>query len=305
MTALNWDDLRFFLTLARENRLSAAGRVLGVKHTTVARRITALEARLGARLFDHSADGYNMNQAGENLYQHALVMEERALAVNREIVGMDAQLAGPLKLTAPANLMSLMIVPAMRRLQEAYPGIEVELIGTTGLLDLAARQADIALRFTPAPPDYLIGRKVLSMQHGVYASEEYLRHPRDRHQVILWDGDTVSPPWMEQHFPDARLALRVDEISVMVTALNHHYGLARIPCLVGDSEPSLRRIDVTLEPSTWGLWVLSHVDLRATARVRVCREFLIEMLLEQRDLIEGRNSRYSGITPWNQLNSNP
>ena len=82
-------------------------------------------------------------------------------------------------------------------------------------------------------------------------------------------------------------------------------GLARIPCLVGDSEPSLRRIDVTLEPSTWGLWVLSHVDLRATARVRVCREFLIEMLLEQRDLIEGRNSRYSGITPWNQLNSNP
>lgn len=142
MAELNWDDLRFFLTLARENRLSAAGRVLGVKHTTVARRINALEAQLGARLFDHSADGYNMNQAGENLYEHALVMEEQALAVNREIIGMDAQLAGPLKLTAPANLMSLMVVPAIHRLQQAYPGIEVELIGTTGLLDLAARQAD-------------------------------------------------------------------------------------------------------------------------------------------------------------------
>ncbi len=295
MAELNWDDLRFFLTLARENRLSAAGRVLGVKHTTVARRINALEAQLGARLFDHSADGYNMNQAGENLYEHALVMEEQALAVNREIIGMDAQLAGPLKLTAPANLMSLMVVPAIHRLQQAYPGIEVELIGTTGLLDLAARQADIALRFTPSPPDYLIGRKILSMQHGVYASEEYLRQPQDRHRVVLWDGDTDTPPWVEQHFPDAMLALRVDEISVMVTALTHHHGLARIPCLVGDSEPALRRIDVPLQPSTWGLWVLSHLDLRATARVRVCREFLIDMLLEQSDLIEGKRSRYGQL----------
>jgi DNA-binding transcriptional LysR family regulator len=182
---LNWDDLRYYLALAQERRLSAAGRALGVKHTTVARRIDALEAQLGTRLFDRSAEGYSMTQAGENLYQHALVMEEQALAVQREIIGLDAQLAGPLKLTAPYNLLCLMIVPVLHRLQRAYPGIEVELIGTTGLLDLAARQADIALRFTATPPDYLIGRKIMPMYHGIYASRTYLEKAREQHSVIL------------------------------------------------------------------------------------------------------------------------
>ena len=297
MGDLNWDDLRFYLALAREQRLSAAGRVLGVKHTTVARRIDALEAQLGARLFDHSAEGYSMTQAGENLYEHALAMEEHSLAVQREIVGLDAQLAGPLKLTAPYNLLCLMIVPVLHRLHQAYPGIDVELVGTTGLLDLAARQADIALRFTATPPDYLIGRKLMPMYHGVYASQGYLEQARERHDVILWGGDAVFPDWVQRHFGGARLALRADDISVMVAALKQHHGLARIPCLVGDSEPGLLRIDVPLVPSTWGLWVLNHVDLRTTARVRVCRDFLVDTLLEQRDLLEGRNSRYGQLQP--------
>jgi DNA-binding transcriptional LysR family regulator len=102
---------------------------------------------------------------------------------------------------------------------------------------------------------------------------------------------------VQQYFDGARLALRVDEISVMVAALKHHHGLARIPCMVGDSEPELRRIDVPLVPSTWGLWVLNHVDLRATARVRVCRDFLVDTLLDQRDLLEGRHSRYGQLQP--------
>ena len=81
--------------------------------------------------------------------------------------------------------------------------------------------------------------------------------------------------------------------NVMVAAIREGFGLARIPCFVGDRYPDLRRLDLELTPSTWGLWILSHVDLRSTARVRVCRDFLTDIILEQRQLIEGTNSRYA------------
>ena len=97
---LNWDDLRFFLALARTRTVSAAGRELEVKHTTVSRRIKALEQGLGTRLFDHLPDGYALTPAGENLFQNALLMEEQAQAVGRQVFGLDEQLEGHLVLTA-------------------------------------------------------------------------------------------------------------------------------------------------------------------------------------------------------------
>ncbi len=295
MAALNWDDLRYFLAVARLQRLSSAGRELQVKHTTVARRLDKLESDLNSRLFDRTPRGYLLSQAGEQLYEHAVAMEEHAQALDREVVGMDAQLSGPLRLTGPNGALEPLVVPHLHRLLDRYPGIELDLMGTTGLLDLAARQADIALRMTPAPPDYLVGRKVLPLRHGVYASVGYLSREREREQVITFCDEQKFPEWVTRHFPDADLALRADDAGVMIAAVKAHRGLARLPCFVGDIEPNLRRIDLDLTPSTWGVWVLNHVDLRSTARVRVCRDFLIEILLEQREVIEGTASRYAPL----------
>ena len=292
MTGMNWDDLRYFLALAREGTVSGAGRVLAVKHTTVARRIAALETRLGSRLFDRSAEGYAMTQVAENLFEHALSMEERAQSAEREVFGMDAQLMGPLKLTASHDVLTRLVVHRLPRFREEFPGIDLELIGSSGLKDLAGRQADIALRMTPKPPEYLIGRQVLDLRHGVYASVPYLKKQHRPHTVILWQGDSTEPEWVNKHFRGAGVGLRTDEVTSMVMAVKNHMGLARMPCYIGDSEPSLRRLDVSLTPSDWGVWVLSHVDLRSTARVRVCREFLVKILEEQRDLVEGTKSRY-------------
>ena len=100
------------------------------------------------------------------------------------------------------------------------------------------------------------------------------------------------PEWVSDHFSGARVVARTTEIMTMVDAVKNHMGLARMPCYVADAEPSLRRIDVSLTPSKWGLWVLSHVDLRSTARVRVCREFLIDIIEQQCTLIEGLDSTY-------------
>jgi len=290
---MNWDDLRFFLALARERSVSGAGRALGVKHTTVARRIRALEERIGTRLFDHLPNGYAMTQAAENMFEHALEMEALAQAVDREVFGQDAELAGPLKLTVPHDVANLLIVPKLRAFSEAYPHIELQLLTTTGLVDLAAREADIAVRLTAKPPDYLVGREVMRLRHGVYGTTRTLRKLSDPVNVILFRSDTDHPPWVTENFPNARIVLRVDsDVTSMAAATRNHLGLSRMPCYIGDSDPALRRLDVPLKPSDWGIWVLSHVDLRATARVRVCREFLLETIEQQRSLIQGEQSKY-------------
>jgi len=292
MSKLNWDDLRFFLTLAREGTVSGAGRILSVKHTTVARRISALEEQLGSRLFDRLASGYAMTQVAENLYQHALSMEEVAQAVDREVFGMDTELSGSLKLASSYDLFTRLITPHLHEFTDKYPGIEIELQSSTGLVDLASRQADIALRLSPKPPDYLIGRKVLPLAHGIYGSSRYLKKKRDQDTLILWEHEYEEPEWVNDHYSDARVIVRVSDVMTMMEAVKNHMGLARMPCYVADTESNLRRIKVSLTPSNWGVWVLSHVDLRSTARVRVCREFLIDIIDQQRDLIEGLTSKY-------------
>ncbi len=289
---MNWDDLRFFLALSREGSVSGAGRALGVKHTTVARRIRAFEERLGTRLFDRLPDGYAMTQVAENLFGHALAMEALAQTVDREVFGQDAELAGPLKLTV-SHVADRLILPKLRAFTEAYPHIDLQLLTTSGLVDLAAREADIAVRLTAKPPDYLVGREVMRLRHGIYGTTRTLRKLSDPVNVILFQGDAVHPPWVTEHFPNARTVLRVDDVSSMAAATRNHIGLSRMPCFIGDSDAGLRRLDVPLKSSDWGVWILSHVDLRATARVRVCREFLQVTIEQQRPLIQGEKSRYA------------
>lgn len=289
---MNWDDLRFFLALAREGTVSGAGRVLAVKHTTVSRRITALEEQLGSRLFNRLSHGYIMTQVAENLYPHALSMEEIVQAADREVFGMDTQLSGTLKLTASHDVFSRLITPKLSLFTEQFPGIDLELHSSTSLADLANRQADIALRLSPNPPEYLIGRKIMPLRHGVYASRQYLQQNKGQEKVVLWENDRKMPEWVDDHYTDARVVARTNEVMTMLQAVKNHMGLARMPCYIADTEPDLYRIDVSLTPSNWSVWVLSHVDLRSTARVRVCRDFLIEVIEQQRDLIEGLKSNY-------------
>ena len=293
--AMNWDDMRFFLALCREGSVTGAGRSLGVNHTTVSRRINALEERLGTRLFEHLSSGWAMTQSAENMYQHALAMEERAHTINREVFGQDAELKGPLKLTVSHDVADRLIIPRLPEFQKTYPCIDLDIMTTTGLVDLAAREADIAVRLTNKPPDYLIGRQVLPLRHGVYGAPEYLANLKSPANVILFRGGDARPEWVAQHFPDAVTVLRVDDINTMLAAVRSGMGLARMPCYVGDHDSFVHRIDVFLKPSDWGIWVLSHVDLRSTERVRVCREFLLEIIEQQRELVLGEASIYSDV----------
>ncbi len=184
MHNMNWDDLRFFLAVCRNGSVTGAGKALGVNHTTVARRIAALEKSIGTRLFNHSRGGYEMTQAAENMVERAMQMEEITQAIDRDVFGKDAELSGPLKLTVSHDVAERLLIHRLCVFRNAYPKIQLDLLTTTGLVDLAAREADIAVRLTDKPPDYLVGREVLPMRHGVYASPAYLKRGDETPKVF-------------------------------------------------------------------------------------------------------------------------
>ncbi|HBD13571.1 MAG TPA: hypothetical protein DCZ13_15590 [Porticoccaceae bacterium] len=109
---------------------------------------------------------------------------------------------------------------------------------------------------------------------------------------MLWRDETAPPAWVTTHFPDAAVALRVDDVVTMREAVKQGLGIARMPCWIADRDPRLLRMALDATQNSWGVWVLVHADLRSTARVRVMRDFLIEKLALYQGLIEGRQSTY-------------
>lgn len=288
---MNWDDLRYFLALSRAKTLSGAGKELGIKHTTVARRIQAFEQSIGSRLFERQSTGYVMTHAGERLLEHALVMEDKAQEVSRTMFGLDTQLQGRIRITGEHNVLSE-LVPYLSTFKQTYPKIELQLSSSIALADLTAREADIAVRLTLAPPDFLIGRKVLPLTLGLYASCEYLDNNPEVNHLILQNTQDKQSGWAKRHFPDAEVSVVVNEITVMTACANNHMGVALLPCYIADKFPDLRRLPHEIKQSSWGIWVLSHADLRETTKIRVCREFLIDIISKMKPLISGEQSRF-------------
>lgn len=287
----DWDDLRYFLAVARNGSLSGAAAELGVNHSTVLRRINAYEKMQGVRLFERLATGYELTQAAENIYRYALEIDERTRIIDRELFGRDARLQGRLCITAYHGIAQFLL-PELQGFRDRYPEVDLEMLITTEVRDLAAREADIAVRGTAKPPGHLVGKKVADFHHGIYTSPQYQMRGLPGAEVVLWRDETTLPDWVARHFPDAKVALRVDDVETMQLAVRAALGMARLPCWVADRTPGLLRLNVELEPSNFGLWILLHADLRATARVRACRDFLVEIFSAQRDLIEGKCSAY-------------
>lgn len=290
----DWDDLRYFLAIVRSGNVTGAANLLGVNHSTVSRRMSAMEKRHGVRLFERLANGYEMTEAASTILEAAEAIEAKNLEVERLLFGQDKRLSGSLKITMPHDLANFCIIPRIKEFYQQYPAIELKMLVSPGLKDLAAREADIAIRLTPNPPDYLIGQKLAAMRHGVYQSIHYQPEEDNSERVILWNQENTAPTWVTENYPAAKVALRVDDLASMYAAIKAGIGIGRIPCYLPDTlkDANIRRRDIPLKPSTWSVWLLSHVDLKATARVNVCKQFLKDVILQQQDVIEGKCSAY-------------
>lgn len=288
----NWDDLRIFLAVARSGSLSGAARTLGVNHSTVFRRIGAFEEALGVRLFERLPGGYLLTPAGEEMRDGALRVEEEISGLSRMVTGQDLRLSGMVRVTTIDMLAFGLLPRHLAGFRKAYPGIDIELVVGNATLSLTRREADIALRVGNAPPETLVGRRVGRLVFAVYGSAEYnARRPEPdlgQHDWIGFDSEHAALARRFASFlPEVQPMLRTNSVAAALAAAQAGIGLAPLPCGIADLEPDLVRIAPLPDDFTLDLWLLTHEDLRRTARMRAFLDFLADELAAEAPLLEG------------------
>ena len=296
-STINWDDVRLFLALAGQGSSRAAANLLGVSHTTVSRRVEQLETCLDTRLFDRDIGGFRLTAAGEKLLTQASLAEEALIDAQRHLQGQDAALSGEIRVTAPDVIAINLLMPDLVKFSNNYPGIDLNLMVSYDVFNIARREADIAIRIIGrdrSPPDELVGSKLVTTASCYYASKSYLaRHdPRDKDtdaRFIGWGDDERFPWWVkESPFPHVPAYGHLNNVMLQISAARAGMGIATLPCYIGDTTRGLVRIPRAKPYDNYDIWLLSHPDLRDTARLRVFRKFIVEVFEKKQDILRGR-----------------
>jgi len=293
MQHMDWDDLRFFLAVVREGSIRAAAKSLAVNQSTVSRRIDAFEKKIDARLFDRLPSGYVMTITAEEMRSSAERMENEVAALNRHVIGRDSELRGNLRVTLPEIIATHFLMPKLVTFSECYPGIQLEVVASSDTVNLSKREADVAIRLTNTPPEQAVGRKVVTVMKAVYASKDYLaKHNLDGNRSTLrwigWDDSVKCPNWNRgSDYSELPTHHQTNNMTIQFEATKAGLGLSMLPCFVADPEPSLTRLPPGDRIADMDIWVLTHRDLRNTARVRAFMGFMVEAIEKERDLFEG------------------
>ena len=292
--ALQWDDLRIFLAIARAGSISGAAKRLGVQHSTVSRRLRSLEDQLGTRLIERKKTGYELTEAGGELQLSASRVEVEILEFEGAQAGHDTEDAGELRVSAINNMASTVLMPVFARFSEQHPKIKFHVVVTNKFVKLAERDADIAIRLTNDPLDTLIGTRLTTVASAVYGSQEYCAQIKAGTAAQKWLGIECCgfhTSWTKEACPDKDHNFFVDDTLLTLAALKTGAGLAYLPCFMGDSEPSLTRFHPPEAEHDLGLWLVYHRDLRRTKRVRLFRNHMQSEISNLRPLFEGHTGR--------------
>lgn len=287
---MNWDDLRIFLAVTRTGSISGAARQLDVQHSTVSRRIRAMESKLGARLIERKKSGYELTIAGENIRQSAIRVEREMLDIDNALLGKDAVLKGVLRVTAINNMASSVLMPMFARFKKQNPRVELHVIVSNMDASLAEREADIAIRLTNNPTETLIGKRLVTVASAVYGSRDYLQKIKQHDAEPQWLGVNCCifhKSWTRQSCHNQNHGFYSDDTLLTLAAIKEGLGISYLPCFMGDSDPALQRYSEPDKQHDLGLWILLHPDLKRTARVIAFKDFMIEAVEENRTLFEG------------------
>lgn len=284
---MNWDDTRIFLAVCRQATLRGAGRLLGVDQATVGRRINALEKDLGATLFLRTSEGYVLTAPGEAAYKAAQTMETSALELQRQVQGLDNRLTGEVRITTTDSLAVDFVIPAIARVHQQHPDVRVRLDASSQILSLSRREADIAIRNQkPENPD-LVARCIAKWPLGLYGNQAYVDRLGEPEQGEAFAGHdlVVYQPYLDSGKPvtlaaepitRGRIAATVSSGLMMRRAIAAGVGIGELPVRLGELDGLIRLWPQRTRGPTYDVWLVTHQDLRHTARVRAVIDKIVD-----------------------------
>ena len=291
---IEWDDVRYFLAVAREGSVRAAAKRLGVNHATVLRRIAQLEDRLGAQMFEKLPSGYRLTPAGEEVLEFADQMQASSHQLETRVFGRDQSVRGLLRVTLAPTLATHLLMPDFATFARLHPDIEMEILSSGELANLTNREADVALRVVydrKTLPLNLHGRKGPELFGAIYMARESLAAwragtPKSLRWIVI--SRYGVPDWAsESEVRTTGVPFRTTDSEAQIAAVRQGLGVTTLPCFVGDADPLLIRVPGTDLHMYGALWLLTQGETRKTKRVRLFTEFVSRRLADHAPLLAG------------------
>ncbi|EEG08438.1 LysR family transcriptional regulator [Pseudogulbenkiania ferrooxidans] len=306
---LNWDDIKFFLEVARTHTASSAAKRLGVDYTTVSRRIRALEQALGALLFEKSRSaGFVLTVDGQQLLRYAEAMESALQAACEEVSGTGFALSGHVRIGCTEGFGSGFVTPQISRFQDRYPDITVDILPVPHFINLSRREADIAITLERPERGPYVCSKLCDYRLLLYATPDYLaRHPPIRqredlagHRFITYVDDLAFSPkllYMDDVLPGAKSPLRSTSVIAQYQAALQGRALAILPCFLVGDDPRLTRVLPEQVAVTRQFWMYYSEDLRKLKRITLAADYLRTCAQLNQDFLLGEAPRMSYLEP--------
>ncbi|WP_322007091.1 LysR family transcriptional regulator [Paraburkholderia tropica] len=273
----DWQDLRYFLVLARVGTLSGAANALAVEHATIGRRVAALETALGLKLVYRLPRSVRLTDEGEAITALAASMHDSAQAVEAYALRASAALSGTVRISVPPTIGSHCIAPNMRAFREANPNVKIVMEGAAGIAPLDRGVADIAIRMVEPKEASLVTRRIGAIRFGLYASRDYAARPANQWEFIAYEAalDHVSHQrWLRDYLDGRPVIFETSDVMGQQVSARNGMGVALLPTLIGDGDPALVRLDAKSAPPETPLWLVTYPDLRRTEAVKTVMAFL-------------------------------
>lgn len=294
MQVMRWDDLQFFLSLARTGLLASAARQLDVDATTVGRRIRRLEQALGQRLFEQTRDGHSLTESGRKLLVQVEAIERTATTIGG---AQGEEVRGRVRISASEGFGVWLLAQHLRHFLADYPGISIDLVANSGFLDPSRREADVAILLGRPRRGPLISKKLTDYTLRLYAARDYLAEApplKDvtglrQHAVIGYIPDLLFSPelnYMDEVLAGIEPRIQSSSINAQYRMIAAGTGVGVLPCFIGDQNPSIVRIlpEVRI---TRSFWLVTHQDTRHQPRNSLFVEWVSAMAQQQRSRLLG------------------
>lgn len=291
-TLEDWEDIKFFIALAKEKRLQRAAKLIQSNHTTVYRRILNFEEKFGVKLFESTPYGYNLTPAGEELYEKIDNLEDRMDEIFNSLQGLETKLKGNIQITTTSSVATTFLPFILKKLQKSWPDLFIDLKVSNNFYNLSKREADIAIRPSSDVPEHLIGRNLGKINFSVFASMSYLKENEKlgklnlqnlkNHTHIILDESLEhlkSKKWIDSRISEETRVYRVNGLSVMAQMCSNGIGLALLPDYYGKV---YKNLVVAYRPKDFigsDFWILSHKNMSKIPRVKTCTDFLYKEIL--------------------------